>query len=390
MRLPILKSPSQGNGNGGSCGSGCGCASGNGSPTPDNGPGMSRRSFLRTGTAAAGGLTAIAAALSPLRELEREDAPSLEQFLQKHYKEMTPEDMERALERIRAQVERRYGIRPELRDYKPMDGVEFVYALNISRCIGCRKCVHACVAENNQSRSPEVQYIRVIEMPRGTMDMEKGNHHYDRPTVPDDGHFYLPVQCHQCANPPCVKVCPVEATWQDADGITVIDYDWCIGCRYCEAACPYWARRFNFSKPRLPADQVNPNMGYLSNRPRDKGVMEKCHYCLQRTRQGRMPACLEVCPTGARKFGNVLDPESEVAQILRTKRVFVLKEDAGTLPRFFYYFDERYPSGLDPEAAEIARRLEDEEGARYGRLPGADGPELRWKDLAPPTKGALA
>ncbi|UCG32969.1 MAG: hypothetical protein JSU68_15055, partial [Phycisphaerales bacterium] len=79
----------------------------------------------------------------------------------------------------------------------------------------------------------------------------------------------------------------------------------------------------------------------LSNRPRRKGVMEKCTYCLHRTRVGRMPACVEVCPTGSRKFGNVLDPASEVAYILRHKRVYVLKEDVGTIPRFFYYFDER-------------------------------------------------
>jgi molybdopterin-containing oxidoreductase family iron-sulfur binding subunit len=151
----------------------------------------------------------------------------------------------------------------------------------------------------------------------------------------------MPVQCHQCAKPPCVKVCPVEATWQEQDGIVVIDYDWCIGCRYCEAACPYWARRFNFTEPDIPAGELNPNMGYLSNRPRSKGVMEKCTYCLHRTRAGREPACLEVCPTGSRKFGNVLDPESEVAYILAHKRVFVLKEDVGTIPRFFYYFDER-------------------------------------------------
>jgi molybdopterin-containing oxidoreductase family iron-sulfur binding subunit len=302
-------------------------------------------------------MAAIAAALSPLRELDSTDAPSLDQFLQKHYKEMTKEEMEEALARIRAQVEKRFGVRPHLRDVRPMDGVEFVYALNLSRCIGCRKCVHACVAENNQSRSPQIQYIRVLEMPRGTTDIEKGNHHYDRETIPDEHHYYMPVQCHQCASPPCVKVCPVEATWQEPDGITVIDYDWCIGCRYCEAACPYWARRFNFVQPSLPADQLNPDMSYLSNRPRPKGVVEKCHFCLHRTREGKMPACLEVCPTGARKFGNILDPDSEVSQILKTKRVFVLKEEVGTLPRFFYYFDERYPRGLDPEAAAIAKEM---------------------------------
>lgn len=315
------------------------------------GPHMtSRRSFLRGGLAALGGVSALAAALSPLKDLDLDDFGSMEKMLQKHYQEMNPAEMKAALARIEMEVEKRYKIRPHVKDFKPMDGVEFVYALNLSRCVGCRKCVHACVAENNQSRSPEVQYIRVLEMPKGTTDIEKGNHHYDRDQVPDNNHYYLPVQCHQCKNPPCVKVCPVKATWQEPDGITVIDYDWCIGCRYCEAACPYWARRFNFSKPQMAPEQVNPNMGYLSNRPRQKGVMEKCHFCLQRTREGKMPACLEVCPVGSRKFGNVLDPDSEVSQILKNKRVFVLKEEVGTLPRFFYYFDERYPRSKAPDA----------------------------------------
>ena len=298
-----------------------------------------RRSFLRRSAAGVAGAAALAAALSPLRDLDMDG--DLSSMLQKHYKEMSPAEMEEALDRIRNQVEERYGVRPEIQDIKPKSGVEFVYALNLSRCIGCRKCVYACVDENNQSRSPQIQYIRVLEMPRGTINLEHGNHHYERESVPDEDHFYMPVQCHQCANPPCVSVCPVEATWQEADGITVIDYDWCIGCRYCEAACPYWARRFNFTTPQLPVDQLNARMSYLSNRPRPKGVMEKCHFCLHRTRVGEMPACLEVCPVGARHFGNILDSESDVAAILKTKRVFVLKEEAGTMPRFFYYFDER-------------------------------------------------
>ena len=234
----------------------------------------SRRSFLRNGLTVAGGMTAFVAALSPLRDIDPDDKPSLSKFLQKHYKEMDEGDMDEALARIAAEVKKRYDIDPIVRDVRSQSGVEFVYALNLSRCVGCRKCVHACVEENNQSRSPEIQYIRVLEMPRGTMDIEQGDHTYDRPTVPDDNHFYMPIQCHQCANPPCVKVCPVEATWQEDDGITVVDYDWCIGCRYCEAACPYWARRFNFTTPKIPTEEVNPRMSYLSNRPRPKGVME--------------------------------------------------------------------------------------------------------------------
>jgi molybdopterin-containing oxidoreductase family iron-sulfur binding subunit len=304
-------------------------------------PQLTRRGFLSKGAVALAGASAVAAALSPLRDFKPGDMPSLEQFLQKHYKEMTAADKKAVLERIAHEVEARFGVQPTVADPPPLVGVEFVYALNISRCIGCRKCVYACVAENNQSRAPEIQYIRVLKMVKGSIDIETAEHHYDPPVVPDPDSYYMPVQCHQCAKPPCVKVCPVEATWQEPDGITVIDYDWCIGCRYCEAACPYWARRFNFAEPQISAEKLNPNMSYLSNRPRPKGVMEKCTYCLHRTRVGRMPACVEVCPTGSRKFGNVLDPESEVAYILKHKRAFVLKEDVGTLPRFFYYFDER-------------------------------------------------
>ena len=317
-------------------------------------PGVSRRGFLAHGAAAAAGVAAVAAALSPLRDLDPDDLPTLEEFLQKHYKEMTAQDKEQVFGRIRAEVEKRYQVKPTLSDPPALDGVEFVYGLNLSRCIGCRKCVHACVKENNQSRSPEIQYIRVLEMEKGSIDLETADHHYDPPVVPDPDKYYMPVQCHQCAKPPCVKVCPVEATWQEPDGIVVIDYDWCIGCRYCEAACPYWARRFNFAEPVIPEGTLNPDMAYLSNRPRPKGVVEKCTYCLHRTRVGRMPACLEVCPTGSRKFGNVLDPSSEVAYILAHKRVYVLKEDIGTIPRFFYYFDERGSRYHEPIVAEPA------------------------------------
>lgn len=309
---------------------------------------LSRRGFLTTGLAALSGGAALLAALSPLRHLNSNDLPSVEEFLQKHYKEMTPEDKERVFARIQQQVAERHQMQVHISDPPPVKDVEFVYGLNLSRCIGCRRCVHACVEENNQSRAPQIQYIRVLEMEKGSIDLETSEHHYAPESVPNPDKYYMPVQCHQCSEPPCVKVCPVEATWQEPDGITVIDYDWCIGCRYCEAACPYWARRFNFTEPQIPTGSLNPEVGYLSNRPRQRGVMEKCTFCLHRTRVGRMPACLEVCPTGSRKFGNVKDPQSEVAYILQHKRVFVLKEDVGTIPRFFYYFDERGSRYRDP------------------------------------------
>lgn len=299
---------------------------------------MDRRDFLKRGSVAVAGVAAMVAALSPLKDLT--DGVNFDEFVQQHYKELSASEIDETIERISKDIEKEYDVRPDLRDIKAMDGVQFAYALNLSRCIGCRKCVHACVEENNQSRSPEIQYIRVLEMPNNTIDLEKGDHDYDSATVPQKDKYYLPVQCHQCDNPSCVKVCPVEATWKEKDGIVVIDYDWCIGCRYCEAACPYWARRFNFSQPKIPKEKLNPKMALLSNRPRKKGVMEKCTFCLQRTREGKYPACLEVCPVGARVFGDVTDPESSIAYVLKTKRVFVLKEDVGTKPRFYYFFDK--------------------------------------------------
>jgi molybdopterin-containing oxidoreductase family iron-sulfur binding subunit len=253
---------------------------------------------------------------------------------------MDKDGLDQVLRRIETETGQAYGAEVNVSAPPPLDGVEFGYALNLSRCNGSRKCVTACMEENNQSRDPEMQYIRVLEMPGGSLDVEKSDHYYDAESVPEPKKFYMPVQCQQCGNPPCTKACPVHATWTEPDGITVIDYDWCIGCRYCMAACPYEARRFNFSTPEIPKEEINPNMSYLSNRIRPRGVVEKCHFCLHRTREGKYPACMEACPTGARIFGNLLDPEGEIRYILENKRVYILKEDAGTIPRFFYYFDK--------------------------------------------------
>lgn len=299
---------------------------------------MKRRRFLKAGIGTMASLAAAGGVLAPLRSVE--GGMSLDSFLQQHYLRLDREGLDKVLRRVEEDTGRDYGAKVSVSAPAPMDGVEFAYALNLSRCNGSRKCVSACVAENNQSRDPAMEYIRVLEMPVGSLDVEKSDHYYDPETVPAPKKFYMPVQCHQCAKPPCTKVCPVHATWTEPDGITVIDYDWCIGCRYCMAACPYEARRFNFSTPVISKEEINPEMSYLSNRIRPRGVVEKCHFCLHRTRVGKYPACMEACPTGARIFGNMLDPEGEIRYILDNKRVYILKEDAGTIPRFFYYFDK--------------------------------------------------
>jgi molybdopterin-containing oxidoreductase family iron-sulfur binding subunit len=300
-----------------------------------------RRHFLKglgtVGVAAGVAATGAAPARAAWGGSTLKDA--LGDFFQDHYQRMTPEEMKDALARIERKAKRKFGVDITCVDTPPIPGVVFGYALNISKCKGYRDCVQGCIRENNQGRDSQVQYIRVLQMDKGSMNLEKSDHYYAPESVPVEGKFYLPVQCMQCDNPPCVKACPVQATWKDPDGIVVIDYDWCIGCRYCMAACPYWARHFNWTEPQIPAQELNPVTNYLGNRPRPKGVVEKCHFCTQRTRKGRQPACMEACPTGARVFGNLLDPKSEIRYILENKTVFRLKEELGTEPKFWYYTD---------------------------------------------------
>jgi len=287
---------------------------------PESSQDFSRRKFVSVAAAAAAGY--LLTACGPQRLYE-----------------MPPDRIKEAIREMEREYAERFGTAVSISDAGPLPGVQFAYALDISRCVGCRRCVYACVEENNQSRDPQLHWIRVLSMEKeGGVDFSDADPYYHPDEVPEEGHFYVPVQCQQCRNPPCTKVCPTGATWTEPDGIVVIDYDWCIGCRYCMAACPYGARHFNWEEPSLSIDELNTEMHYLGNRPRPKGVVEKCTFCIQRTRKGRYPACVEVCPVGARKFGNLLDPESEIRYILENQRILVLKEELNTMPKFFYFY----------------------------------------------------
>ncbi|HVP69105.1 MAG TPA: 4Fe-4S dicluster domain-containing protein [Anaeromyxobacteraceae bacterium] len=290
----------------------------------------SRRRFMQAGAAAAA--VAAAAGCKP--------ASVVEELRRRNFKELKPDDLKALLQRLERKYSEEYGKPVTVSAPPPMPGVNFGYGLDLSRCIGCRRCVYACVKENNQSRKhPQIQWIRVLQMDKEHgVDLTHANPYYNPELVPEPGHFYMPTQCQQCRHPPCTKVCPVKATWKEPDGIVVIDYDWCIGCRCCTAACPYGARKFNWAEPELPAAEMNPVTAYLGNRPRPKGVVEKCTFCIQRSRVGRYPACVEICPVGARKFGNLLDPASEIRQVMDRKRVFVFKEELATEPQFYYFY----------------------------------------------------
>jgi Fe-S-cluster-containing dehydrogenase component len=310
-----------------------------GSTAAPNGPkrpGGSRRDFLRSAVTIGAGVAVGAPAAGSAMDFD------FESFFQQNFRELSNEDLQALLDRLERKYSEKYGKDVKVSAVGPMDDVLYGYGLDISRCIGCRRCVHACIEENNQSRDPEIQWIRVLEFERSSalrgINLEEGNPYYEHEEVPDEGKFYIPISCMQCEDSPCTNVCPTGATWTEPDGIVVVDYDWCIGCRYCMAACPYGARHFNWGEPNVPAEDVNPDMHILGNRPRKRGVVEKCTFCIQRVRNGEYPACHEACPVGARKFGNLLDPDSEIRYLLKHKRTFVLKAELETNPKFFYFW----------------------------------------------------
>jgi len=308
-----------------------------------------RRDFLRQ-VGVAAGVTAAASATGC-------SSTTWEEYFHQHYKRLSDEDKAQLFALLEQRTHEKYGVEVHIRDPQPIEGVEFAYALNLSICTGCRQCEYACAKENNTSLDPEMHYIRVLELDKGTMDVDRSNHFYEG-EVPKPDKYYMPVQCHQCANPPCVDACPVQATWREPDGIVVVDYDWCIGCRYCEAACPYWARRFNWAEPSIRPSDINPEQGYLSNRIRPKGVMEKCTFCVQRIRSAQQlshidgapiedgtlqTACQQACPSDAIVFGDLNDRQSAVAKSKQSPRNYGVLAELATKPRLTYLARLRNP-----------------------------------------------
>ena len=299
-----------------------------------------RREFLKGAAAAAalGSAAMVSGCGTGLLGSGEELKLRWQEYLKKNYRLMTAAEKEETVERLEKLAKMKRGVDIQMGSKEPIEGVLFGYAFNLTRCEGFMECVAACVKENNLDRKSQTQYIRIFEMEPGQMTPDLGDGKYFH-KVPVENHFYMGVQCFHCENAPCIKACPTKATWREPDGIVVVDYDWCIGCRYCMAACPYYGRRFNWNEPQVPVKEMTKKQHYLGNRMRAKGQMEKCTFCVQRSRAGRLPACVEACPTGARVFGNLLDPKSEIRFVLKHKKVFRLKEELGTDPKFWYFID---------------------------------------------------
>ena len=221
--------------------------------------------------------------------------------------------------------------------------------IDLDRCSGCNACSVACRQENNiPTYGPDPTYAGARPEWMSML--------WQEPETSTGLPSLLPLPCMHCADPPCVKVGPVGATYKDPDGFTMQIWDRCIGCRYCMVACPYSRRSFNWSEPQwtaLEQQMLNPD---VATRP--KGVVEKCTFCHHRVRRAqeearlagreltdaecqRLPACAAACPAQAITFGDLADPESEVAKLAGTPRAFRLLEHLGTEPGVYYLEKDR-------------------------------------------------
>ncbi len=198
-------------------------------------------------------------------------------------------------------------------------------AINKTRCIGCQTCAYACKMQNGVAK--DMRWNRVLTEGCDVPDGALGQY----PTL---SRTYLPLACQHCENPACQKGCPTGATYKDDQGRVLIDYEKCIGCRMCMAACPYNARVFNWEEPVHEPDFV---YGDARVAERAKGVAEKCTLCKERTDEGEEPMCVKCCPLGARVFGDLDDPESEVSKVIATRHGYQLLEEQGTRPQVYYY-----------------------------------------------------
>jgi Fe-S-cluster-containing dehydrogenase component len=199
----------------------------------------------------------------------------------------------------------------------------WVYVVDTTKCIGCGMCVKACRTENSV---PEERYRTWVERYIVFADSV----HVEAPHGGEEGYedvktdkevvraYFVPKLCFHCDEPPCVVVCPVYATWKTDDGVVLIDYDHCIGCKYCVQACPYSARFFN----------------------EERGTADKCTWCYHRLHRGLMPACVTVCPNGARIFGRAED--EKIQGYLKKFEIRTLRPELNTKPRVYYF-------GIGPE-----------------------------------------
>lgn len=298
-------------------------------------PSTTRRNFLQTLLGAAG-LAAVAA--TPVGKMLTEDEDVAIFSIPQHAGQVPALDNYDPAQPVDVLVRMQEELRRALQ--KPMNERRWIMVIDLRKCVGCHACTIACVAENKLP--PGVVYRQVVEEEIGT--------------YPNVTRRFIPRPCLHCAEPPCVPVCPVNATYTRADGIVVMDYDRCIGCRYCMNACPYNSRYFDFGFSQYdetPQEnevvlgesgsvlELLPSFEYGQARVRKRegspiGNVRKCHFCMHRIEVGELPACTTTCIGRATYFGDANDPNSLVASLIASPNVMRLREELGTEPKVYY------------------------------------------------------
>ena len=199
--------------------------------------------------------------------------------------------------------------------------MRYVMLLDQSRCIGCQACTLACKQKNGTP--PNIFFTKVLISETGKF--------------PNTKIVYQPILCMHCAEPACADVCPTGATQKQPNGIVTVDPDKCIGCRYCMAACPFNARTFNYggAKEYFPGKGLTP-YEQAHQGEHHTGTVEKCDFCIDRLEEGLEPACVQTCPAKARIFGDLDDPNSEVAGLIASRGGYQLHPELGTDPSVYY------------------------------------------------------
>jgi molybdopterin-containing oxidoreductase family iron-sulfur binding subunit len=204
-------------------------------------------------------------------------------------------------------------------------GKKFVMVVDLGRCKNARNCVTACQKMHYLPEDKEWLSVKLMK------DNEKS------------APYWFPKMCFHCDNPPCVKVCPVDATFKRSDGLVLIDNERCIGCKFCMAACPFSTRVFNWDEPELSEEVKSLPYSPETSVPSRHGTVEKCDFCPDMVRKGKLPDCVTACPNGVFYFGDENedavtngDETVRLSELLRDRAGYRFMEDLGTKPRVYY------------------------------------------------------
>jgi Fe-S-cluster-containing dehydrogenase component len=276
-----------------------------------------RREFIRLGVLAAG-LTIAGGGLQKVFSSEPSESGEKINVL-------TPDGKVVSVDASHMKAAENCCAAPSSEARQGIPGKKYVMVIDLSRCKDAMKCQHAC--QKHHLLPSKDKYLKVYKMQDS----------------PEASPYWMPKPCLHCDKPPCVKVCPVDATFKRSDGLVLIDNERCIGCRFCMAACPYSTRTFNWDEPIQPENYMDLKYSPESSTPRKKGTVEKCDFCPDMLKQGKLPHCVSACPNGVYYFGDANedtvcngDETVRFRQLLKDKAGYRYLESLGTEPSVYY------------------------------------------------------